>query len=83
MQKFWEGYVGRTYTIDTRGINLPLGSPEAKNHCNSMNVIKKKKVLAGSIQITEDAFCVLNQCLDKCCEQGEVPWIAVWNYYCQ
>lgn len=82
MQKFWEECVGRTDTIDTRGINLPLGSPEAKRQCDSTNIITKN-VLAGSIQITEDAFCVLNQCLDQRCEQGEVPWIVVWNYYCQ
>lgn len=84
MQKFWEEYVGETDTVDTRGIYLSLGSPEAKRWCDSTNIIKKKKkVPAGPIQITEDTICVLNQCLDERCEQGEVPWIAFCNYYCQ
>lgn len=43
MQKFWEEYVGETDTVDTRGIYLSLGSPEAKRWCDSTNIIKKKK----------------------------------------
>lgn len=77
MQKFWEECIGRTDTIDTRGINLAFGSPEAKRHCDSTLIILKKNVLPGSIQITKNAFCVLNQCLDQRCEQGEIPWLAV------
>lgn len=81
-QNFWEECAGKTNALVIGGMYLSPGFSEAERPLHSTNNNNNKKALADPIQIAEDDFCVLDQCLDECCEQGELSWIATCNYCC-
>lgn len=62
-QKFWEECAGKTNALVIAGMYLSPGFSEAERPLHSTNNNNNKKALADPIQIAEDDFCVLDQCL--------------------